>query len=311
MLRRALLAGMLLTFTTVASAQVPWSAAPQSVVFSNVDLANPVNLTSSLTQGLLAWYLELPHINEAGTAWRNLTRRGSDGLLTSMATPWTATSGRGRTSRPGGYGELRFDGTNDYVSAGTVGQVLTNLPAWSVAFWVLRRTGQAGDPVLLSQGRFAVTGFYIQARAADTILAIGITSSTAPPLVADTWTHLAVVKTPGSALFYFNGRNVTATNNGDNVLPSTDTLLFGSYDGTANFLLGSMDDMLLAQRAWSAAEVATIYTDSRTFHPQMLQRMSLVAKAPSVGVTIPKGFFKFFNRLPANDDRTYGRVVGE
>jgi hypothetical protein len=77
-----------------------------------LNYANPLNRQHPLAWGLQHWWLVLPG-RFGGTTWRDLART-NHGVHANMALPATLTSGRSLgTTRPGGWGELRFDGTND------------------------------------------------------------------------------------------------------------------------------------------------------------------------------------------------------
>lgn len=79
---------------------------------SPVNWSDPVNWNEDLNEGLIAWWLNVPHW-QGGTTWWDLCGR-HDGTLTNMdvAAVWQ------HTARTGGRGQLDFDGTNDYVDAG-------------------------------------------------------------------------------------------------------------------------------------------------------------------------------------------------
>src|SRR5262245_59414777 len=87
-----------------------------SVRMSLVDYSQLVNTWHPLARRLQNWWLYVPGISGTTTTWRDFVGE-RNGTLTSMAAPGTTTSGWNRTtSRQGGFGDVRFDGTNDYVS---------------------------------------------------------------------------------------------------------------------------------------------------------------------------------------------------
>src|SRR5215831_20671009 len=83
-----------------------------------LDVLQPADRSAPLNDGCSGWWMFLPGLSGAGTVWRDLLAP-DHGTLTNMAQPATSTSGWGLTTlRPGGFGELRLDGSDDYVSFG-------------------------------------------------------------------------------------------------------------------------------------------------------------------------------------------------
>lgn len=126
--------------------------------FLDIDLAHPVDWSAPLNRGLSAWYLHLPGY-DAGKQLIDLCGR-AQGLLTNMAFPSTLASGRNRSLRQGGYAQLNFDGTDDYVDCGTV-PGLNGASKATLAVWMYRvdgaGSGSAGN--YLQPQRFIITPF--------------------------------------------------------------------------------------------------------------------------------------------------------
>src|SRR5215475_14380364 len=76
------------------------------------DLPGPTDLNTAhpLYPGLLAWWIVHPHL-AAGPTWWTLIGQ-THGTLTNMG----SGSGWQPSTRPGRPGELRFDGTDDYMA---------------------------------------------------------------------------------------------------------------------------------------------------------------------------------------------------
>src|SRR5262252_2543735 len=109
-----------------------------------------VNRSSPLNRALRAWWLVVPTSNVGGTVWRDIAGRGYHGTLNAMARPATSTSGFSRTTqRRSGVGELRFDGTDDYVSASAV--PTQQQTQFSVGFW-FRMDAIGADGVMVGKG---------------------------------------------------------------------------------------------------------------------------------------------------------------
>src|SRR5690349_1214055 len=91
---------------------------------ASIDIQNPINQDHPLNHGRVAWWLTLPGL-EGGKYLYDLCGR-SPGTLTNMTT--TSSGWRG-TTRPGGYGHLLFDGSNDVVNMTVPSQTTTGFTA--------------------------------------------------------------------------------------------------------------------------------------------------------------------------------------
>lgn len=324
---RRLVALLLLLWASCAEAQLPWNSPPREASYSTVDLANPVNWTSPLNRGLVAWWLELPQLNEGGVTWRELAR-GNHGTLTNMATPATATSGRGRTTRPGGFGELRFDGTNDFVVSAQNLPGLAGDYAASLSVWVKYSTIPSGTYNALvaftNAGTSEGLALFTSANVGVGALVLGIYSgrqcATATGLVTTgIWYHLAGTKSPGglstaTAKLYLNGVAQALTCNSSGIPNFSSGKGYVGGDSANEYTKAAMmDDARIAARVYGATEVVALVQEGRTSYPTTLNRLALMAKPGTAVATPTHRFFQFFNRLqPANDDaRTYSRAVGE
>src|SRR5690606_30479453 len=84
--------------------------------------------------GLISWWMVLPHWR-GGLTWRDLCGR-NHGTLTNMDPPTDWVGPRGR---PGGWGALDFDGSNDHVLVAHSNSF--NVSSLSVAAWVRASVG--------------------------------------------------------------------------------------------------------------------------------------------------------------------------
>jgi len=81
------------------------------------------------------------------------------------------------------------------------------------------------------------------------------------------WTHIAVVYrgTTGDATFYLNGNAIRTARLTYNPVPGTEPLRIGTIVGSDpdNFssFHGSIDDVLIYERALSVSEVRSLYTE--------------------------------------------------
>src|SRR4029450_3228629 len=102
-----------------------------------------------LNQGLAEWWMVTGARSGGLATLRNLANPREPGTLTAMAAGPTATSGVGATSRVGGVGELRMDGTDDSVVMSAA--PLTGLTSFTVAIWV-QTTVVVSDRMFIAKG---------------------------------------------------------------------------------------------------------------------------------------------------------------
>src|SRR5438552_6476271 len=105
--------------------------------FSGIDLVNPVNRYAPLNKSLDFWYLMLPRVNDVGSGsglLRDLVKT-NNATYTSMAIAPTSSSGPGRTTRLGGYAQVNFDGSNDYLLTTQTFSVDATSTGQTVALW--------------------------------------------------------------------------------------------------------------------------------------------------------------------------------
>src|SRR5688500_4148301 len=97
-------------------------------------LASPnssaVNLSHPLNRGLVGWWL--PGFGgRTGQVLRDLSGNHTHGTLTNMASDdWIPATGR-----PGGFGALNFDGSNDHVLNSSPSSLLNGMTGLTISFW--------------------------------------------------------------------------------------------------------------------------------------------------------------------------------
>lgn len=239
---------------------------------SPVNLADPVNRLYPLNMGRVAWWLTLPGW-DGGPRWTDLMSL-YPGTLTNM----TTASGFRATTRPGGWGHLLFDGSDDYVDAGTA-QFSTG--AFTIAFWAYPTTAAlgaffelkfAGIGVGLQKSALATNDLYIFPRGSPGAFTAGSTIATSA------WNFIvlthATTSFSSTANFatYVNGLPVSlsATSVAGNVWIEN---FIGRKTDNGQFA-GAIDDFGVWNRALSAGEVADLYAFSRTSYPGVLNRVN-------------------------------------
>lgn len=261
-----------------------------------LDVTCPVNWADALNNGLVSWWMVVPASGwTGGNTFRDLVRGGktpNDGALTNMAFPGTATSGWGPTSRPGGWGEVRFDGSDDLLDVGRCSATLEGVSAFTLALWVRPNSpGTLKSLAMKFNNGDTQTCFFIETGISDaTKILYGVSTTTTDgntyaetptaTITDATWTHIAMVFDGGQAgwsrvRIYANGVLQTPSlTNGTppTVTPAaTSSLRFGTIsDGTSRAFTGSMDGAVMYNRALSAAEVAALYADSLTGYRRTL-----------------------------------------
>jgi hypothetical protein len=223
----------------------------------------PVDGNASLRKGLVGQWIAAPP-TMGGLTW--YPQVGQDkGTLTNMA---TASSGWQPTTRPGGAGEMRFDGSDDRISV-TTQVMVANLNAFSVCLWF--RSTSTGGQQLYTEGvpgwpdMMLVIGWATNEVSFNNYdSATGIEAHGAPPFPIDSnvWQHVCGVQlSKSSAQVYANGKLIAGSSGSlGTVSPTLRT--FGSNTAGANPLLGALDDIRTYTRALSASEVAQLYQQS-------------------------------------------------
>ena len=307
---RVLLCLVLLAGTVSAQQSMRFPAASS---FSTVDLVNPVNRSSPLNKGLVGWWINLPQINRAGTTFRDISGYGHHGTLTNMATtPPTSTSGWNPTTRQGGYGQLAFDGTNDY------GEVLNKEPLnfgantnFSVSVWVYPTSLSSTKSIVTKSGTAGWTVEFIDTGIVRGNATDGTHSSTPQynTLLINTWTHIMVTfeRTVVAGIkVYKNGILQSCTGScssdfttvGD--INTTNSLGIATRNPQNNgsHFPGSIDDILIYNRAFSPREVLELYNDSLLYHYSLLNRLPFAARTSAAAASSSRRFFQFFRLLP-------------
>lgn len=213
----------------------------------------------------------------AGTKAMDSSGRGNTGTLTNGPV-WTG----------GKFGKgLAFDGTDDYVDAGTTAPTITS-GGITLSQWI--KSSAIGQNKSIISKRYITGGDWIDYMiftSNDSSYVMGFvytvgngtyhqwsTTSTASALgLADGNWHLVTVSytygTGSSMKLYVDGTSAAGSwISGDgNSLPSGrnagETLTIGSTTGGASAMTGSLDDVRIYNRALSATEVANLYNVGR------------------------------------------------
>jgi hypothetical protein len=239
-----------------------------------VDNANPVDDKHPLNRGLAAWYLTLPGL-DGGNRFYDLLGL-NPGTLTNMT---TSSSGWRGTTRPGGRGNLLFDGTDDYVNCGEASFVPSSLTA---ACW-FKASSLPGTTDLVS--KFSSGGNQRSWQLTLTVSSVGVLldstgsgttitniSTGGGTVTTGTWYHAAFTYDGSTLRLYLNGIEKNNVAFASGIFASTANILLGSQNaGGFGFLNGLLDDVEIYARSLSAAEVKALYDSSLLGHPGRLR----------------------------------------
>jgi hypothetical protein len=260
-----LLMGLLLgglTWGAWALTQAALPVGPASVTLANLNVQH----ATLSPRGLLGWWLVAPPLMGGGTWWNVLQRW--PGTLTNMG----AGSGWGPTNRPGWYGEMRFDGTDDGIFLGT--DSTFDFPDQTFTVCAHFRSTSASQAYLVAKrSTLGIGGWFV--RLSPTVIAVRIEGGIDRTTVGATynnglWHSFVVVMTTDTATGAGNAITIYA----DGVLDQAATTNSGAYGGcpTCNLtfgivhdgtqpMLGAMDNVRIYQRGLSAAEALAYHRD--------------------------------------------------
>jgi hypothetical protein len=242
-----------------------------------------INWSHPLTYGLVAWYLALPGQTIGGTRFRDLCQRTS-GTLSGMAIPGSAISGLSpAATRPGAFGELLFDGVDDYLDV--TDDPFLDSPMLTVSVWV-KRSGAQGFYAVIVDRQGGTNGWVMYFYATGNHLGGflqnggGVSSNDLDStfLIPDgIWTHVVMTYDGLNVRFYGNGALVRTAAYTGGIGNSPTTMTIGARDSETNpsrggFSKGSFDDIRIYKRALSQIEIQNIYFNALQGYPSILSR---------------------------------------
>ena len=246
---------------------------------SAIYYGQPVNYGHPLARGLVSWWLVLPWW-KGGMRWQDITQKRLHGTL-SGGTTWRSLR------RPGGYGCLGFDGTDDTVT-------IANLPLMgndaTLCCWVNGTSFSANKTLFCAQNGGSDNALTMECGRTASRLSVvhsGSAVHTGSTNVPGTnvWFHAAFTRTGTSGAWtvttYINGALDSSTGSiATNPYPlSTPNTRIGTNPGIAGrYLSGAMDDVRIYNRCLSAGEIRQIYLNSRLGQPGLLNRLWLPAR---------------------------------
>ena len=198
-------------------------------------------------EGLVAWHtFDGPYLNTTTSTDRS--GQGKDGTLSGTPTPTIGKVGQA----------LKFNGSTSYVTTPTV----STPSAISVAAWVYSANYGAAmfvvqKAVVNSQWQlFFENGNLYWATSNHDL------SCTAPS--NDNWHHLVATQTGSSGRLYIDGVQCATGESVPAIGQGTGLIWIGAHDSGPGYLFnGKIDDIRIYNKALSAAEVLTLYNQTK------------------------------------------------
>jgi hypothetical protein len=237
-------------------------------VGSKVNASSQTDSTTSLNTGLVGWWtFDSKNLksNVADSSGQNNT-----GYLTGFGATSTAV-----TAGKIGQG-LKFDGVDDNINTNMTTDETNGL---SISFWARNNKSGTAQQTFVSKGGTS-SGFYYFCYAFGNRLLFskeGATDLYARSSVdfgampVGQWMHIVMTWDGSDSATYgvkFYKNNVLIAHDFDTagvslVSGSTRTVNIGARGGTANFVIGTMDDVRIYNRALSASEIKQLYNMGR------------------------------------------------
>jgi Concanavalin A-like lectin/glucanases superfamily len=244
-----------------------------------------VDRSAPSAQGLVGWWRVLPGLS-GGPRWYDLMGR-FPATLTNMT---TTGSGWAATTRPGGDGEMRFDGINDNVQTPANSAIMP--PYYTMLVWIRSRGAWPGSYALIWEAVGGGANLFLNAGHLATYSA-GSIDPAPTSLALDTWYQLGLVMTTTQQQLYIDCRLDAQTAISGPMAANPFSHVFGAKLDLTNPLSGSMDDMKFYRRGLSASEICAARRQSQRGDPQLLPPalLGLLAQV----LRTPSAFFPFFS----------------
>ena len=240
-----------------------------------LDCRSPVEWSHPLNRGLVGeWAVTSLSGWRGASVARNLVRGGKipyDGTFNSTGVTW-----QGLTS-PGGYGSLKFGGgASDNITLWSSSVLPISGTKASACCWIYPTGSLTAYQTVFDWGGSSITrnlSAFLGGVASHLFVAFADTSgaelsSSTDAWVANLWQHLCVTCDGSTITAYRNGNFFALSGTGIGAGMTLQPFLWGGNpsDVGAAFT-GYQDDLIVANRCWSANEVAALYLESRQGNP--------------------------------------------
>lgn len=258
---------------------------PTTIGPGRVSLANPfckpplnssLDRNNPLANGLVAYW---PFLENSGGLTYDLSGSGKTGTIT------------GATWVPGKFGScLSFNGSG-YVNYGAATSL--ELTTMTLSAWI--KTNFTGNYQVIINKQVSSTNrnYWFAIHSTTNVLLfyfyVGETNKTinGSTVVADgNWHHVVAVYDGSLRYLYVDGKSdATPTSPGGNPNVGTSNVYIGAEAGITRFFNGLLDNVMIFNRALSAAEIAQLYREPFGFIQK--SPLELWTYTPTVGGTVP------------------------
>jgi hypothetical protein len=266
---------------------------------SFLDVGNLVHKQHPLAPAL--WWLMLPQRTGGESAWVDLCQNRRLVPTNMVAIPNSISGYQRGTARLGGFNEVRFDNSNDYLTMAKIPAF--NVTQGSLVISVYRNAAVSPDLIVsLGDGSLDGVNFYTMqwADATNAVTTTFVSASayiwnakTPASFAPATWHQFVQTAGAQGNAFYANGQPVTLTYTAGSAATagwwSTIYAAATTFDvGRANiinypnYMDGRIDDVRIYNRALIAKEVLALYTNTRLGYPGLLRRLPLTAAPAAV-----------------------------
>ena len=258
--------------------------------------SNPADITSVTPLSSTQLDASILPPNAAGF-WP--AEEGTGTTSQNVLTSETATLLNGASWGPGKVGTYAFSlngAQQQYVDAGNTPDLQISANDFTVATWVNFSNLTGNESIVNkmgSQASFNDDGWKIyklagnqfefcigQGFGTDACATGGVQSVTTA--VANTWYHVAAVKTGTNITIYVNGQPENTTSVGAISDANDADLRFGSDLSQGEYLSGEIDEVLLFSRALTPTEIQNVFAGTQSTH-------GTFAYVPAAGTTLPVG----------------------
>lgn len=282
---------------------------PSDISHLSINWQNPVNRNHGLNKDLVGWWLNVPHW-QGGTVFRDLMGK-HHGTLTGMdpATDWV------QGGRPGGWGALDLDGTNDYINIPHNTEFDLQIFTLAISIFIPTGVDQPDNTTIIQKASDAAneTLYSIQFRLGGTNVIVGQflsggTQKTAPviSLSTNTWHRVVFTYDQARLVLYVDGIERADNAVGAKVISATTfpVNIGRNKPAFGRVLEASIDDARILGRAWSSSEVVQDNELSQRGNPGLLNR---IPKPPKVFALPSQSYLSVNWQDPIDENHTLNK----
>lgn len=238
-----------------------------------------------LNSGLATWLISLPG-RMAGKRWFDLCSGNHADMTTS-----NSTNGWRPASRPGGYGSILFDGSNQQLQ--TIKTSATDLQFFTATTWI-RLTGSTTNDWIFSTTESGSPGWGLDIQTSAGVSTIFFDHFVVATVVSTTavvndgfWHQVGIFRNRANlAGIILDGKIIATASYSTAFTNSTFTIGNRGFSGVK--MTGSQDCLKVWNRGLSGAECFNDFNDSRESHPRTLVRTGRrVARSGLTGGPFP------------------------